>query len=333
MRTLVLTLPAIVSVITASAACGSTTNSVLSCPSESVVVASSDACNLALREVTKPSGSYVSCSEFCPARFTTCTIDDTYLQAFRDANPELTHDADAGGPTPVCPAPDDDRVKIECGNICEGRRTAGVREPTTRARSLGEYFATCAYLEATSVLAFERMHAELVVHGAPAEILDRVARARREEERHVELTTMLARRYGREPISPIRTNFEVRSLFEIARENLVEGCIRETWGAVLALLRAERAEEAEIRTAAREIAEDETRHAELAWDVAMWLEARLSVGERTALRHAADGAILELTLTSEEPSEHVRANTGLPTAQERAVLLDLLDRHVYRQAA
>jgi len=68
----------------------------------------------------------------------------------------------------------------------------------------------------------------------------------------------------------------VRSLYEIA----VEGCVRETFGALEATFQAKNANDPQIRRVMRRIAEDETRHAALAWRVAAWIEPRLSDRQR-----------------------------------------------------
>ncbi|MET0284240.1 MAG: hypothetical protein ABW352_07210, partial [Polyangiales bacterium] len=52
---------------------------------------------------------------------------------------------------------------------CIGRIPAGlVATSRDQARSLGEYLASCAHLEAASVFAFERLASELRAHGAPS---------------------------------------------------------------------------------------------------------------------------------------------------------------------
>jgi hypothetical protein len=69
---------------------------------------------------------------------------------------------------------------------------------------------------------------------------------------------------------PLRHDFEpegARSLLEIALENAREGCVGETWAALVAHVQGRCAATARARQQFRRIAEDETRHAELAWDL------------------------------------------------------------------
>jgi hypothetical protein len=75
----------------------------------------------------------------------------------------------------------------------------------------------------------------------------------------------LARRAGGHVPGVQVQALHVRSLEEMALENVVEGCVRETFGAVVAMIQAERAGDARVRRAMRRIARDETRHAELSW--------------------------------------------------------------------
>jgi hypothetical protein len=86
----------------------------------------------------------------------------------------------------------------------------------------------------------------------------------------------------------------VRSLFAIALENAVEGCVRETYGAVVGLVEARVSRDPEVRRASRSIAADECRHAELSWAVAAWILPRLTPGERHAVARAVKDAIAAL---------------------------------------
>jgi len=58
------------------------------------------------------------------------------------------------------------------------------------------------------------------------------------------------------------------ALVDVALENAVEGCVRETYGALIATRQAEAASDPVVRRAMRKIAADETAHAALSWDVA-----------------------------------------------------------------
>lgn len=193
--------------------------------------------------------------------------------------------------------------------------------------SVAEFFAESAYLEAASVIAFERLADELTTLGADAELVARARKSRDDEVRHAEVMDGFVRRLGCTPRALQIAPMQPRSAFAIALENAVEGCIRETFGALVAHYQANAAESAEVRDAMRRIAEDETSHASLAWDVAAWLEPRLSQAEREQLESARLGALRELSVSLQRaPSGEVQSVAGLPGAREAEQLLAALAR-------
>jgi hypothetical protein len=246
-----------------------------------------------------PGGSTgAACSTFCrglnPGSNATsfyCGIPADYRTAYQNAQTE-TSTVDAGN---TCPAWQDD-VVVQCGYPCLGRRTAGIDDPAPCDLSaLGAVFANRAYFEAVSVHAFARLERELAFHRAPAALLRSARRARRDEIRHTAMTARLARRFGASTTLPEAPGgAAARSLFEVARENAVEGCVRETYGAVMGLVEASTSSDGDVRRASRSIAADECRHAELALAVARWIDPLLTAAERTAVRRAVTEAIDDL---------------------------------------
>lgn len=229
------------------------------------------------------------------------------------------------------------RCRKMLANACavEGRRTHGVHvvevEPYA---SVGAYFASSAHLEAAAVLAFERLARELREQGAPPALIGRMRRAAREERRHVEIISELARSFGAEPLPATAEPFEPRSLFEIARENVIEGVVRETFGAAVALFRAERAGTPQLRAALSEIAHDECRHAQLSWDLHAWMWAWLGAAERKAIETARVAAIEELRAAIEaEPADEIVTVAGVPRASEARELFDGLFESAWKKVA
>ena len=164
-----------------------------------------------------------------------------------------------------------------------GRRPEGFAEGVRSepGTSLGDFFAACAALEGASIAAFTQLAAELEHHGAPAGLTFRARVAAREEARHFKLTARLARSFGagrvRCPRIPPRPP---RELAALALENVIEGCVNETFSAAVALWQAANAADLHVRTTLAGIAEDELSHAQLAWDVHEWASERL--GPRAA---------------------------------------------------
>ncbi|PZR09348.1 MAG: ferritin [Archangium gephyra] len=208
-----------------------------------------------------------------------------------------------------------------------GRRPAGLSSRGVSAcdEAVGRHFAQLAHLEAASVPAFEQLHDELSLHGAPVELRRDALRSALDEFHHTKLMTGLSHRFGAHPEAPQLSAFTPRSLLSLARDNAVEGCVRETFGALVAQYQARHAEDAEVRATMTRIAEDETRHAELSWAIDAWAMHNLSAAERVSVhlaRRRALEALREEVKTAYDPD--VARLAGLPSPQVAAVMLDAL---------
>jgi len=112
----------------------------------------------------------------------------------------------------------------------------------------------------------------------------------------------------------------------VAIENTVEGCVGETWAALLAAWQAESADDPELQSTMQALAEEEARNARQAWRVAAWLDGMLDEADRARVRRARDVAVRELWREVAEGGvyEEGDALLGLPsTAQARALLREL----------
>jgi hypothetical protein len=183
-----------------------------------------------------------------------------------------------------------ERVEVERNeNACIGRRPAGLV-----SHAKGGRFAHAAHLEAASVHAFRVLASELALHDAPHELIAEAKRSARDEIRHAAMMARFAKRFGATFEPPVVEPREPRSLFDLALDNATEGCVRETYGAVEAMILAETERDPEIARAMHAIANDETRHAELAWSIAAWANERLHEADRGAIATAMTEAIAEL---------------------------------------
>ncbi len=212
-------------------------------------------------------------------------------------------------------------VTLLCNPGCAiGRRPAGLSEPrAVSADALGDYFAQIAHLEAASVTAFRVLRDELRAKGAPKKLVRAAARAARDEVRHARSTRALARRFGGTPPPVDVSRGPERSLEAMALENAVEGCVRETYGALLATRQAEQARDPGVRAAMQGIARDETRHAALSWSVGRWLETRLEPAAKQAVARAKQAAARELReALAKETAPAFAALIGLPSPEEAA---------------
>lgn len=227
------------------------------------------------------------------------------------------------------------RDEITTGSVC-GRRPEGLVAAASGGAevSIAAWLAEAAHLEAASVLAFRRLERELRRLGAPRELLVAARRSRADEIRHAREMAALARRFGGAP-APVQVLREIeRTPFAIALENAVEGCIRETYGALVAGYQARRATDPELRSVLERIARDEARHAALAHEVAAWLEPRLDAGERAAIAEARAAALTELrAAVRRAPASDVARLAGMPEPRDARALLDLLEVQVLSRAA
>lgn len=139
-----------------------------------------------------------------------------------------------------------------------------------------------AELEHSSVASFARTTLGLLSLGAPAELLGDVQLAARDEIEHARLAYGVASRLCGEELGPGPLCLAglappPADLETLARETLREGCVEETVGAIVARERAALGPAAEVFT---RIADDEERHAALAFRILRFaLEAG---GERVA---------------------------------------------------
>jgi hypothetical protein len=125
-----------------------------------------------------------------------------------------------------------------------------------------------------------------------------------------------------------------RSLYEIALENAIEGVVRETFGAAVALWRADHATDPVVRRAMRAIADDECNHAVLSWRIADWARGRLDARDQARLNSAVADEIARMrAAVAKDPAPELSSRAGVPTAAQAAALLDGLEAGVWSRAA
>ena len=189
-----------------------------------------------------------------------------------------------------------------------------------------------AHLEAGAVLAFENLAHELLVHGAPGELILDAQLAAQDEVVHAEMIGDLARSHGATPPMAEVTKTRVRSLYEMALDNATEGCVRETFGALMGTYQAETAQDPDIASAMRIIATDETRHASLSWRIGEWLNRQLGDEERSRVRRAQQEAVRELrTEMARGPDPKLAELLGLPTADIATAMVNRLAQDLWHE--
>jgi hypothetical protein len=219
-----------------------------------------------------------------------------------------------------------------CG--VSGRRAEGLLSEHIACGSLvGDHFATVAHLEAAAVPAFAAIARELAHHGAPHALQRAAWRARQDEVLHARLTSRLARRHHARSTAPVVQPMPLRDLYAFALDNAIEGCVHETYAALEAAHQALHAQDPAVRATMQRITADETRHAELAWQIARWVAQRLRDGERREIRErqlAAVEALGERLRADAHPA--VSDLAGLPSASQARALHASLARDLWRSS-
>jgi len=193
---------------------------------------------------------------------------------------------------------------------------AGLKCASTSAQPsvVAAHLASAAHLEGAAVFAFQAVERELLAHGAPVQLVSRARSAQRDEKRHHSAISGLAIRFGASVPSVEVEPIGIRTLVEMAIENAVEGCVRETYGAAVAALQGESAGNLSVNRVMRAIAVDEAKHASLAWAIDAWARRRLASTERARVEAAREQARIELGAKVREPvPAQLSTSLGLPT--------------------
>lgn len=246
-----------------------------------------------------------SCPQICQRRF--------FFNCLHNELHSCTVAESDGGAGVRCVFTSYDCPRSPFEGVC-GRRTDGVAAIDGVRDVLGGLVA----LEAEAVAAFERLARELAALGAPETLVAWAHASADDERRHVEMTRLLD---GRAVIeAPPSNALALRSLFDVALENAVEGCVREAFGVVIAAWQAERAEDPRVRACYRAIAEDEARHAALALEIDQWMSSRLTAHDVALVREAKLRALSALR----EEQSRVKGDVGLglPDARASIALFD-----------
>ena len=149
-----------------------------------------------------------------------------------------------------------------------------------------------ARMEHASIASFARFTMELLALGAPAEIIAASQSASLDEVQHAQLCFALTSRFSGQATGPgpldMSAALRATSLAECAGWTVIEGCIGETIAALTARAQLEMVRDEETLRALSRIAEDEERHAELAWRFVAWALAVGGASVRMAVEQAFD---------------------------------------------
>ena len=145
---------------------------------------------------------------------------------------------------------------------------------TDRAR-LGRIWIETGLGEHASVAAFARFVLHLLSLGTPPDLLLDAIQAMEDEVHHARLCFGIARQFTGESAGPGRMDIsgvldQGDDASSILRAAILEGCFEETVSAAYAQVALERVKEPSIRAVLARIADDESKHADLAWRFVNW---------------------------------------------------------------
>ncbi len=160
-----------------------------------------------------------------------------------------------------------------------------------RAR-LAQHWTEVALLEHASIAGIARLSLQLLSLGAPTDLVEAANRALADETKHARLCFALASAYRGEPVEPEGPITE-RSVSgegpeSILRSVIRQSCVAESQAALGAAHALSLCEDYAVSKVLEEIANDEARHAELAFRIVQWL-----LGERPELRCVAEEEFAE----------------------------------------
>lgn len=148
-----------------------------------------------------------------------------------------------------------------------------------------------ARLEHASIASFARTTLELLAVGAAPWLIAASQRAGLDEVEHAEACFALASRYAGEPLGPGPLPAlppRALDLAGLAEATFIEGCVGETIAALVATRAAQQCTDPTITPVLAKIAEDEARHAELAWATVTDALLRGGTAVAAAVRAAAE---------------------------------------------
>jgi len=207
-------------------------------------------------------------------------------------------------------------------------RPAPEHDGKDTAEYVGAQWAEIALMEHASIAAFARFTLQLMHLGAPRGLVELSQRAMWDETSHAKACFALAARYLGSPVGPGRLPMDAAlqdiELGQIVLTAFREGCVGETVATLEAREACDAATDPWVRRVLAQIAIDELRHSELAWQFVRWALDRGGASLQREL--AAEVA----RLTSEASRVPSRADS--PGAPDHGILSARAKAQVRRRA-
>lgn len=186
-------------------------------------------------------------------------------------------------------------------------------EPAIR-EALAARWSDVAAMEHASVASFARFTLQLMALGAPPDLLAETQQAAADEVQHARMAYAVASAYAAVPTGPGALDLaDVRidtDRARVLRGLIEEACVGEALGVAEARAYADAARDPAIASLLAKVADDEERHAALAWRTLRWM------------LHGADQQTLEIAKEAfEQAMEEMRREPPVegPVAQEHGL--------------
>jgi hypothetical protein len=193
----------------------------------------------------------------------------------------------------------DDGVVL--AEVEEGAGWAAEVEEGEMDVALADGWESDARMEHASIASFARATLELLAVGAPPALVSATQAASLDEVEHARLCFALASRYSGKELGPgplAVVGPRSADLVRLACDVFVEGCVGETIAALAAGRARGGCEDVVVSDVLAKIADDEARHAALAWATLGWACERGGDVVRDAVRRLA--AVMQREVLAEE---------------------------------
>jgi hypothetical protein len=201
-----------------------------------------------------------------------------------------------------------------------------------RTSPIAEAWLEDALMEHASIAAFARLSLQLLALGAPADLVQRAQLASLDELRHSDYCFAMASRHAGVALGPgpiaVQGALDDVSLTSLVESNLVEGCIGEALAAERLRCRAKLCVEPQLKAALLRIADDETRHAELAYGILAWCRSQAPELTRSVVERVLAAPGINLAREVEEPQVEDSAYVAEHGSRQ---LLRLSDHETWHQ--
>lgn len=171
-------------------------------------------------------------------------------------------------------------------------------EPRQIRDAVAEHYAEYGLAEHASIASLARFVLELMAVGAPAGMVDEAQVAMADEVRHAQICFAIASEYGQALVGPgplpvAGALDRGHDLVGVVGGAMREGCIGETLAAVELEQAATRCRDRGLARVLVRMAQDELRHAQLAWRVLSWALERADAMQRRRMAETMCDAIVE----------------------------------------